>query len=102
MPGIEIKIHAGSEGLKELDDNADVEVLLPDGRRFGATFFTRANLDSILARYRETGECESGLYFWARDMILVDRLTRVTVEQTVLSLIRHGELEDAFSLLDEG
>jgi hypothetical protein len=82
--------------LNPADDNADVFVYFADGRKYVATFFTLANIESIMKTYRATGECADGLYFWASDMVIVERLDRETVERAVADLIRSGEFEKAF------
>lgn len=78
------------------DDNVDVFVYFADGRKFVATFFTLANIESMMRKDRVTGECAGGLYFWASDMIVVRRLDRETIERTVADLIKSGEFEKAF------
>ena len=96
MPAFDMLIH-GSEGWDPVDDNVDVEIRLDDGRRFVATFFTLENLRTLLARYRDTGECDYGRYFWAADMIVVKELTTETIVKTIEDLLRSGELVSAFS-----
>lgn len=78
-------------------DNVDVEVELDDGRRFCATFFTLENIRRLFAKNKTTGECHSGLYFWATDMIIVEVLTLDTIEKTVKDLLACREFESAFS-----
>ena len=82
--------------LNAADDNVDVFVYFADGRKYAATFFTVANIQSIMKRYRSSGECADGLYFWASDLVIVERLDRETVERTVADLIGSGEFEKAF------
>lgn len=80
-----------------IDDNVDVEVKFSDGSRFTATFFTVENIRSLFAKNKSTGECSKGKYLWATEMILVERLDRETMEDTITGLIRDGEFEDAFT-----
>lgn len=93
-------------GLQEwdvLDDNIDVEVRFPDGRRYTATFFTLKNLESLFRKNRETGECLSGTYFWAVEMIIVENLECQTLTATVEGLLHDQEFESAFTRVpDEG
>ena len=86
----------GPQHWDEKNDNVDVEVELSDGRKYSATFFTIENVRSIFDKNKRTGECESGLYFWAADMILVERLSLETMEKTVGRLLDDGEFEAAF------
>ena len=49
------------------------------------------------ARNRESGENLAGRYLWASDLILVDAVTRDSVEAVVADLLRDGGFESAFS-----
>ena len=69
---------------------------LGDGSRYGATFFTPANIATLLGKWRRTGEYRSGLYFWAVDTIVVRELDRETIEATVEGLLDDGHFELAF------
>jgi hypothetical protein len=77
------------------DDNIDIEISLPDGRRYSATFFTLSNIESLFEKNRRTGECDSGLYLWASDMVIVRDLEQQTIERTIASLIEQDELSSA-------
>ena len=77
-------------------DNVDVVVHFEDGSRYTATFFTPENVQLIRARYRESGECADGLYFWASHMILIEHLTWENVARAVADLIESGEFASAF------
>lgn len=80
-----------------VDENVDVEVVFDSGAFYVATFFTLENVRGLIEKNRRTGECLGGLYFWASDMIIVERLTWAAVSQTVADLIASGEFESAFS-----
>jgi hypothetical protein len=82
-------------------DNIDVEVILADGSRFGATFFTLENVRRLFHKNRVTGECAGGTYLWAADMILVEKLTMAAIQKTVEDLLNSGEFSSAFSKLEE-
>jgi hypothetical protein len=98
--GYDLDILDLGDDLDPLDNNVDVEVRLADGSRWSATFFTLANVQSLFEKYRTTGECRNGLYFFAVDMILVERLDEETIRETTDALLESGELNDAFGLLD--
>jgi len=84
-----------------LDDNVDVEVRFPDGRRYTATFFTLKNLESLFKKNRETGECLNGMYLWAIEMIIVENLERSTMTSTVKNLLQEDEFESAFTRVSD-
>jgi hypothetical protein len=52
---------------------------------------------TLAKRNQDSGDCLSGSYFWASDMILVDVLTRERVEEVVAHLISESEFEKVFS-----
>jgi hypothetical protein len=76
-------------------DNVDVVVTLESGERFSATFFTLKNIELLLRRYRETGECGGGLYFYTTDMIIVECLTADVIRKSVSDLVESGEFRSA-------
>ena len=78
--------------------NVDVEVQDRDGR-WSATFFTLLNLQTLLDGYRRSGECASGTYLWATDMIVVRELNAQVIIKSVLDLRSTGEFEKAFQRL---
>jgi hypothetical protein len=70
--------HKGSiiGGHKYTDDNSDVIVTFSDDKKYVATFFTYDNVKTLTEKNKKTGELLSGKYFWASDMILVDKTFR--------------------------
>jgi hypothetical protein len=77
------------------DDNSDVIVTFSDDKNYVATFFTYDNVKTLTEKNKRTGELLGGKYFWASDMILVDRIDRDTIEKVVYDLIK----EKYFDLL---
>ena len=89
------------DGWNADDDNTDVVVTFSDGTRWGATFFTYANILTLAKKNQQTGEELSGAMFWCADMVLVDRLSRPHIEVVVRELLRTGELTQAFVRLSD-
>jgi hypothetical protein len=79
------------------DCNSDVIVSFEKNGEWVATFFTYDNVRTLAKRNQDSGDCLSGSYFWASDMILVDVLTRERVEEVVAHLISESEFEKVFS-----
>jgi hypothetical protein len=96
----ELQIYSHDEPPNAVNGNVDVEVRLDDGSRWSATFFTLDNIDALFAKNRVTGECASGLYLWATDMILVELLNESTIRRTIDDLRTSGEFTSAFGRLD--
>lgn len=97
----QLLIFTGADPLDPQDDNVDVEVVFPNGERYVATFFTLKNLETIMDRYAESGECNNGKHLWAADMVIVRELTTETIRETVACLVLDGELKSAFSLASD-
>lgn len=83
------------------DDNTDVIVMFADGSRWVATFFAYANIHTLTEKNRRTGECLSGAYFWASDVILVEDVSRARIEAVVADLIHEGTFDLVFSRLPD-
>ncbi len=75
------------------DDNVDVEIVVDGLGRYAGTFFTLQNIATLFEKNQQTGECASGIYLWAANMIIVRDLRTETIRQTVEDLWRTGELE---------
>ncbi|HIE30012.1 TPA: hypothetical protein EYP66_22335 [Candidatus Poribacteria bacterium] len=91
-------------GITPLDcdnDNVDVQVTFPGGENFSAVFFTLRNIKTLMKRYKKTGECSGGLYFWASNMIIVERLNEKTLCETIDNLLAEGEFGRVFSKDEE-
>jgi hypothetical protein len=84
-------IFCGVDGMNEQNDNVDVEVRLPDGRRFSATFFTLGNLRWLFEKNSRTGECAGGLYFNCPDMVVVRCMNEETIFRTIDHLMETGD-----------
>ena len=82
------------------DDNSDVIITLDDGSRWGATFHSYQNIQTLIDKNRATGECLSGSYLWSVHMILVDRIARDRIEAVITDLITDGTFKTAFEQLD--
>jgi len=83
-------------GNSQTNDNSDVVVSFSDGSRYVATFFTYKNIESLRQKNNETGECLNGRYFWASNMLIISRIERREIEETIEHLISGNEFELVF------
>lgn len=95
-----VKFYHDKDVVNVMDDNIDVEVLLDNGERYTAAFFTLKNIASILERYKNSGECLSGLYFWASNLIIIDNLHKETIREAIDDLVKNGEFFSSFSRVE--
>jgi len=89
--------HWASGEWNPRDENSAVRVELSDGTAWVATFFTYQNIESLRLKKAATGECLSGKYFWATDLVLIDELTRARVEEVVAHMLAEQEFSSAFA-----
>ncbi len=95
--GYKLTIYSGIAPLDPDNDNVDVQVTFPNGDNFSATFFTLQNIDILMQHYQKTGECAAGSYFWASNMIIVQKLTEQTICKAIDNLLAEEEFASVFS-----
>lgn len=78
------------------DANIDVHVIFNDSRRYIGTLVTLEAIRRLMEEYRITGECENGLYLWAKGLVIIDELSVGTLRACISSLVRTGEIASAF------
>ena len=89
----EVRILDDIERASDLSGFVDVHVHLHDGRRFTGLFGTLADVQATMDRYQSSGECLNGRYFWAAELVLVDRANVETIVAAVVDMTQSGELE---------
>jgi hypothetical protein len=87
-------------GEKYVDDNSDVIVTFGDKTRYVATFFTYENIRTITSKNKKTGESLGGKYFWASDMILIDKIRRKSIELVIKDLIETNDFYKVSKKID--
>lgn len=77
-------------GLEEDDSvaNADVELINPDGARWSATVLTVPEIQRLMLRHRDTGECLGGAYFRVADLLILDEPSLSSLVAVVEELVR--------------
>lgn len=95
---IEILNYKGEED--RYDENLDVFVTYQN-KQYVGSFFTYKNIESLIAKNKEWGECLNGRYFWASDMILIEEITPELVREVVVEMINDGTFFTAFSYIPE-
>ena len=89
------------DGTEEVNDNSDVIVTFDDKSRYVATFFTYDNIEHLRQKNRQTGECLNGRFFWASDMIIIERINRKEIEEIIQHLIKEEEFNSVFNQIIE-
>lgn len=79
-----------------VDGNTDVIVTLEDHSRWMATFVSYKNVETLVRWSRESGEDLPGKFLWVADMVLIDEISRDSIEKVVQHLVDRGELTLVF------
>ena len=80
------------------DDNVDVVVMLSNGERRTVTFFTLNNIKRLMTQFEQSGECLGGLYFWAKEMVVVRDLKEETIHEVVNGMVSSGEYQHVYGI----
>ncbi|MFD5919621.1 DUF4279 domain-containing protein [Kitasatospora sp. NPDC058201] len=80
--------------------NADAEVLLPDGSRWGATILTVDEVGRLMNRWDGTGEALGGRYFSCSDGVIVRSAGIAGMVDVIVGLLETGELRHTLERLD--
>ncbi len=79
--------------------STDVIVLSENHKKYVASFFTYANIEEKRRQNMKSGEYLDGLYFWDKNMIIVEECTLNTIQRVIDNLIDEGEFQEAFKQL---
>ncbi|WP_337103313.1 hypothetical protein [Paenibacillus sp. YIM B09110] len=78
------------------DENTDVIVTFPNRSKWIASLFTYKNIETLRQKNIQSGECMNGLYFWSSDMVLIDVISRQSIEQLIDHLFIQGNFQSVF------
>jgi hypothetical protein len=95
MFGYQIQIFSG-EQLRSFDEYMLADIIFDNGNRYSATFFTLRNIEAMMEKFKETGECDHGRYFWTSGMVIVESLTIDSIVSTIDYVISGGGYGEVF------
>ncbi|MGW4792046.1 hypothetical protein ACWEPC_06480 [Nonomuraea sp. NPDC004297] len=98
-PDFEMLIPRWEGHAPETADQADATITMSDGTRRSATFMTLGVVSKIMDRWRDTGECLSGRYFWCSDLIIIHEPGFDSMIAAVQDMLATGEIDDACGVL---
>ncbi|MEN8228471.1 MAG: hypothetical protein ABFS38_09980 [Bacteroidota bacterium] len=91
--------HENEEAYPCDTGSTDVIVLSENGSKYLASFFTYDNIVERRLISKRNGEYMDGLYFWDKNMIIVEECSLTAIQKVVLHLIDEGEFQEAFKQL---
>ncbi|WP_155839583.1 hypothetical protein [Aquimarina latercula] len=81
--------------------NTDIFVTIVKTQKvYLATFYTYKNITSLVEKFKKSGECLSGYYFWDEDMCLIDDMSIDTLDKVIFEIIENEEFFSIFSLVE--
>jgi len=87
------------EDITATKDNKDVVLLMENGEKYIASFYTYESIEAIRKENTESGNNLNGRFFWSKYMILTDSCELESITQIVEHLIDEGDFKDVFGLL---
>ncbi|UTW62660.1 hypothetical protein KFE98_00440 [bacterium SCSIO 12741] len=88
-------------GTLESNDNSDVIVTFKNKSRYVASFFTYRNIEYLRKKNQKSGECLDGRFFWASNMIIVERICRAEIEEIINHLLSIEEFNLIFNQVQD-
>lgn len=85
-----------TNGFDISNENTDVIVLMENGKKYIASFFTYDNIEKLKKEHQRSGEYLSGKYFRADNMVLIDQCSKEAVREVVEHMIDEGDFYIAF------
>jgi hypothetical protein len=93
IPGGRVRIRVNPDGVvSNTHDPYDVLVELDGGGSYAGVFATLEQLDRLMRRWAETGECLSGRYLSIASLVVLAEMTVEDVVAAVVDLRNTGEL----------
>jgi len=82
-------------------ESTDVIVLMSNGDKRAASFFSYEYIKAWEARQKDAEENLNGRLFWVPNMVIVDKCTKESIIEIVQHLIDEGDFKTAFRLLEK-
>lgn len=98
-PGFEMQVPRWEGHEPETTEEAAATIMFPDGTRRYATFMTLDVVGRVMDRWKDTGECLNGRYFWCSDLIIIREPGFTSMIDAVRDMIATGEIDSACGVL---
>ncbi|MFD4559578.1 hypothetical protein ACFWP5_35550 [Streptomyces sp. NPDC058469] len=80
----------GADDRPESVENIDAELRLLDGTRWSASFMTLGAIDTVMSRWRETGEYGGGVFFQCSDLVIVPKPGVAAMVEAFRAIVTEG------------
>lgn len=86
--------------VNKYNDNIDVYVHFSNGETYTVTFFTVENINTLMSKFKKTGECNYGKYFWATDMCIINEISEKAILDSIEYMLKNGEFKNIFTAIN--
>jgi len=100
MESFKIEFIGDINKVNKYNDNIDVYVYFSNEEIYTATFFTVENISSLMSKFKKSGECNFGKYFWAIDMCIVDEISEKAILDSIEYMLKNGEFKNIFTAIN--
>ena len=87
---------SGNPGSQIPPSPFDVVVYLTTEEKYVASFFTYEDIETIRKENQLNGTSLGGLYFWHKNMIIVEDSSEQTIKMVIEGMLEEGDFFEAF------
>ena len=80
----------GADDSAETVEDIDAELRLPDGSRWSASFMTLGAIETVMNRWRQTGEYGDGVFFQCSDLVIVPKGGVAAMVEAIRAIVAEG------------
>lgn len=80
------------------EQNVDFNITV-DNNTYAGTAVTLKNVEFLMSKYKTSGECSYGRYFWQHNMVILDEMSLDCLCEMLLDIVKdksEGLLDDMF------
>ncbi|MYX36744.1 MULTISPECIES: hypothetical protein [unclassified Streptomyces] len=89
-PGFTALFLLSADVRAETVENVSAELRLPDGSRWSASFMTLGAIETVMNRWRETGEYGGGVFFQCSDLVVVPNAGVAAMIEAFRAIVAEG------------
>ena len=86
---------------EEEEGITDAIVKFPSGESFTASFISFQKISELRTENKRGHKFLDGLYFWTKDMILIETCSLNSIQKVIENLIEEGDFHFAFRKISE-
>ena len=88
--------NSSENNLDPKNGSTDVIVFLENGKKYIASFFAYENINEQRSKHQKNGNFLNGVYFWDKNMVLVEDCSMKFIKPVVNDIIDEGNFREAF------